>query len=130
MMKNYMTSGALSKGKKSEVNPGAKAATSFPGEEAVMLICGGPVPHESWHKLKLMSWTDNAVSPAMPEYLQWPKSLITFDWTDHPYCVSKLGRFPLIVDWLVNGGSGLNLMDGGSVLNRMYLNTFEGLGLG
>jgi hypothetical protein len=47
MMKNIMTSRALSKGKKPEGEPGGKAVTPFPGEEVVMSIYGGPVPHES-----------------------------------------------------------------------------------
>jgi hypothetical protein len=40
MMKNFMTSGALAKGKKPEGDPGEKGATPFPGEEAVMTIYG------------------------------------------------------------------------------------------
>jgi hypothetical protein len=44
MMKNYMTSEALTKGKKPEGDLGGKA-TPIPEEEAVMSIYGGPVPH-------------------------------------------------------------------------------------
>jgi hypothetical protein len=49
---------------------------------------------------------------------------------DHPNGIPKSGRFPLIVDQLV-GMTQLTkaLMDGGSGLNLMYLDTFEGLGL-
>jgi hypothetical protein len=49
---------------------------------------------------------------------------------DHPDSVPKPGRFPLILNPLV-GMTRLTkaLMDGGSVLNLMYLNTIEGLGL-
>jgi hypothetical protein len=46
MMKNYKTSGALSKGKKHEGDSGGgggEVVTPFPGEEAVY---GGPIPHE------------------------------------------------------------------------------------
>jgi hypothetical protein len=38
MMKNFMTSGALSKGKKPEGDPGGKGVAPFPREEAVMSI--------------------------------------------------------------------------------------------
>jgi hypothetical protein len=38
MMKNFMTSGALSKGEKPEGDPGGKGAVPFPEEEAVMAI--------------------------------------------------------------------------------------------
>jgi hypothetical protein len=58
------------------------------------------------------------------------ESLITFDQTDHSNCVLKPRRFPLILDPLV-GTTWLMkaLMDGGSHLKLMYLDTFEGLGL-
>jgi hypothetical protein len=48
---------------------------------------------------------------------------------DHPDSIPKPGRFPLIVDPLVRTTQlTKNLMDGGSGLNLMYLDTFEGLG--
>jgi hypothetical protein len=34
-----------------------------------MSIYGGPIPDESWRKLKLMSQEVNTMSPATPEYL-------------------------------------------------------------
>jgi hypothetical protein len=131
MIKNFMTSGALSKGKKPERDLGRKGATPFLGEEAVMLIYGGPVPHDSQRKLKLTSREVNTVSQATSVYLRWFESPITFDRTDHPDYVLKPGSFPLIVDPLVEMTRLTKaFMDGGSVLNLMYLNTFEGLGLG
>jgi hypothetical protein len=49
---------------------------------------------------------------------------------DHLDIIAKLGRFPLIVDALVGTTRLTNaLMDGGSGLNLIYLNMFEGLGL-
>jgi hypothetical protein len=131
MMKNFMTSGALSKGKKPEGDLEERTTAPFPGEEEVMSIHGGSVPHESLCKLKLMSWAVNAVSPATPEYLWWSKSSINFDLTDHPDCVLKLGRFPLIVDPLVRTTRLTKaLRDWGIGLNLMYLDTFDWLGLG
>jgi hypothetical protein len=69
MLRNFMTLGALSKGKKPEGGPGGKAVTPFLGEEVIMSINGGLIPHESWRKLKLTSQEVNVVSPATPEYL-------------------------------------------------------------
>jgi hypothetical protein len=67
---------------------------------------------------------------AVSEYLRWSKSLFTFDRTDHSDSIPKLERFPLIVDPLVEMTQPTKaLMDGGSGLNLMYLDTFEGLGL-
>jgi hypothetical protein len=95
-----------------------------------MLIYGGPIPHESRHKLKLTSQAVNAVCPTTPEYLRWSKFLISFDWMDHPNSIPKLGRFPLIIDPLV-GMTQLTkaLMGGSSGLNLMYLDTFKVPGL-
>jgi hypothetical protein len=132
MIKNYMTMGALTKGKKPKGDPAGKAIVTFPGEEVVMSSYGKPVPHESRCKLKLMSRAVNVISPATSEYLRWSESpiKITFDRTDHSDSIPKPGRFPLIVDRLV-GTTQLTkaLMDGGNGLNLIYLDTFEGLGL-
>jgi hypothetical protein len=70
------------------------------------------------------------MSPTAQEYLRWSDSLITFDRMDHPDCIPKPGRFPLVVDPLV-GMTRLTkvLMDGGNSLNLMYPDTFDGLGL-
>jgi hypothetical protein len=94
MMKNFLTLGALSKGKKPRGDQGRRGMTPFPREEVVMSIYSGPITHESRRKVKLMSWEVNTMSPATPEYLRWSKSLITFDQTDHLNCVPMPGRFP------------------------------------
>jgi hypothetical protein len=130
MMKNYMTTGTFARAKKPEDEPTRKAAAPFLEEKAVMSIYGGPTPHESWCKLKLTGRVINVVSPAVSEYLCWSESPISFDSIDHLDSISKTGRLPLIVELLV-GTTRLTkvLMDRGSGLNLMYLNTFEGLGL-
>jgi hypothetical protein len=67
------------------------------------------------------------MSLATPEYLRWSESPITFDRTDHPDCIPKPGRFPLIVDLVVRTTQLTKaLMDGRSGLNLMYLDTFDG----
>jgi hypothetical protein len=130
MMKNYMTTMTFARGKKSEGDTMGKAATPLPKEKPGMWIYSWPNPHESRRKLKLTYWAINVVSLAVLEYLGWSESLISFDQIDHLDSIPKLGRFPLIVDLLV-GTTWLTkaLMDGGSGLNLMYLDTFEGLGL-
>jgi hypothetical protein len=107
-----------------------KAATAFPEGKVVMSIYGGHAPYEFNHKLKLTSQAINATSPATLEYLQWSKSQFTFDRTNHPDSITMPGRFLLVVNPLV-GTTRLTkaLMEGGSGLNIMYLETFEGLGL-
>jgi hypothetical protein len=98
MMKNYMTTGALTKGKMPEGDPRGYAITPFTKEEVVMSIYGTPIPHESQCKLKLTSQVVNVVSSATPEYYRWSKSRITFNWTNHPDCIPKPRRFSIIVD--------------------------------
>jgi hypothetical protein len=95
-----------------------------------MSIYGRPVPHESYHKHKLKGQAVNTVSLATPEYLRWSESPITFHRIDHSDCIPKSKTFHIIVDPLVRMTRLTKaLMDGGSGLNLMYLNTFEGLGL-
>jgi hypothetical protein len=53
MMKNYMTTRTIARGKRSEDDSTGKAATPFHDEKAVMSIYGGPTSHESQRKLKL-----------------------------------------------------------------------------
>jgi hypothetical protein len=64
MMKNYMTMGTFAKGKKPKGDLEGKAAMPFPGEEVVMSIYVGSIPHKSCRKLKLMSQGINAISTA------------------------------------------------------------------
>jgi hypothetical protein len=79
-----------------------------------MSIYGGLVPHETLCKLNLTSQEVNALSLATLEYLRWSESPITFDQTDYPDYVLKLGRFPLIVDPLARTTRlTKGLMDGG-----------------
>jgi hypothetical protein len=130
MMKNYMTTGIFAKGKRPDGDSAGKVAAPFPKEKVVMLIYGGPAHHESWCKLKLTGWAINVVSVVVPVYLRWSESPISFDWMDHLDSIPKLGRFPLIVDplvrmtWLTKA-----LIDWGSGLNLVYVDTFEGMGL-
>ena len=58
---------------------------------------------------------------AMPTFLPWLESAITFDRTDHLESISQSRRYPLMVD-LIIGTKRLTmvLMDGGSGFNIMY----------
>jgi hypothetical protein len=69
MMKNYMTIGTLTKGKRHEGDSVGKVVTPFHEEMAAMSIYGGPFPHESWCKLKLIGQAINVVSTMVLEYL-------------------------------------------------------------
>jgi hypothetical protein len=130
MMKNYLTTGTFSRGKKPKGDSTRKEATPFLEEKAVMSIYSEPAPHESQCKLKRTDWAINAVNPAAPEYFRWSEYPTTFDQIDHPDSIRKPRRFPLIINPLARTTQLTKaLLDGGSSLNLMYLNTFEGLGL-
>ena len=66
------------------------------------------------------------VEPATPTFLQWSKSAITFDRTDHMESVPQLGLYSLMVNPII-GTKRLTkvLMDGGSGLNIMYTKTLN-----
>ena len=65
---------------------------------------------------------------AVPSFLSWSESLITFDQRDHPSCVARPGRYPLVVDPIVCKKRLTKvLMDGGSGLNILYIDTLDAM---
>ena len=61
---------------------------------------------------------------AVPSFLRWSKSPITFDQRDHPSHITRPGRYPLIVDPIVRKKCLTKvLMDGGSDLNILFIDT-------
>ena len=65
---------------------------------------------------------------AVPSFLSWSESLITFDQRDHPSHVVRLGCYPLIVDPIIHKKHLTKvLMDGGSVLNILYVDTLNAM---
>ena len=71
-----------------------------------------------------------STKPATPTFLRWSESTITFNQTDHPKSVPQPGRYPLVVDpivdtkWLTKV-----LMDGGSSLNILYAKMLDAMGI-
>ena len=65
---------------------------------------------------------------AIPSFLSWSKSPITFDQRDHDSQVAKPGCYPLIVDPIVRKKHLTKvLMDGGSGLNILYVDTLDAM---
>ena len=61
---------------------------------------------------------------AVPSFLSWSESPITFDQRDYPSHVARPGRYPLIVDPIIRKKHLTKvLMDGGSGLNILYIDT-------
>ena len=65
---------------------------------------------------------------AIPSFLCWSESPITFDQRDHPSHIARPGRYPLIVDPIVCKKHLTKvLMDGGSDLNILYVDTLDAM---
>jgi hypothetical protein len=81
-------------------------------------------------RLKVAHREVYVAEPVIPRYLQWSEFPIVFDCRDHSNKIPHLGIYPLIVEPIV-GSKRLTkvLMDGGSSLNIMYVETFDGLGI-
>jgi hypothetical protein len=67
---------------------------------------------------------------ATPIYLDWSDRAITFDQDDHPDYTPNPESYPLVADPII-GNTRLTkvLMDGGSSLNIVYVNTLELMGV-
>ena len=65
---------------------------------------------------------------AVPSFLSWSESPITFDQRDHPSHVARPGRYPLIVNPIIRKKRLTKvLMDGGSGLNILYADTLDAM---
>jgi hypothetical protein len=120
----------MAKGADHEKKPEEPKGDFPEAHKEVNYIYGGPDSYESRRKQKLTTQEVMAVSPTTLEYLKWSEVPITFDRSDHPNFVQKLGRYPLIVSPIIKYVK-LNrvLIDGGSYLNILFLKTFDQMGL-
>ena len=69
-----------------------------------------------------------AAETAVPSFLSWSESPITFDQRDHPSYIARPGRYPLVVDPIIRKKCLTKvLMDGGSGLNILYVDTIDAM---
>ena len=69
-----------------------------------------------------------AAEIVVPSFLSWSDSSITFDQRDHPSHVARPGRYPLVIDPIVRKKRPTEvLMDGGSGLNILYVDTLDAM---
>src|SRR3954465_2855768 len=76
----------------------------------------------------------NATMPAVPQYMHWSDSDISWSRRDHPRIFPNPGNYPLVVDALVVGPKfscklSRVIIDGGSTINILYRDTMIKLGL-
>jgi len=98
--------------------------------DGCLMIFRGSAAYDSKHHQKLTCCETYTAKPAMPTFLRWSESTITFDRTDHPESVLQPGRYLLMVDPII-GTKWLSkvLMDEGSGLNIMYVETLDAMGI-
>ena len=65
---------------------------------------------------------------AVPSFLRWLESSITFDQRDHPSHIARLGHYPLIIDPVVRKKRLTKvLMDGDNGLNILYVDILDAM---
>ena len=81
-------------------------------------------------KAKKSAWRAlNATVPKVPQYVKWSEKPVTWDRKDHPDVVPK-EHYALVVNPLIDGYEFTKcLMDGGSSLNIMYVETLMKMNL-
>ena len=105
-----------------------KDGDSFPDPEECIMIFGGSDAIYSKRQHKVRYREACAAETAVPSFLSWSESPITFDQRDHPSCVARPGRYPLIVDPIVRKKRLTKvLMDGGSGRNILYIDTLDAM---
>ncbi|KAI5014770.1 hypothetical protein ZWY2020_056160 [Hordeum vulgare] len=102
------------------------AGTSgYPSIEATIMIFADV---ERKRRLKVIHREVNMAASAVTKYLDWAKTRVTFDQSDHPASIATPGRHALVVDPAVNGFRLRKvLMDGGSGLNIIYVDTLKAM---
>jgi hypothetical protein len=106
-MKHYYSGGAQGKGdpsKRPEDNKGygREKDDNFPVINNCFMIFGGPAAYDSRRQRKLERREVYTAELAMPAFLDWSGSAITFDCDDHPNHVPQPGRYPLVVDPIID----------------------------
>ena len=105
-----------------------KDRDGFPDLEECIMIFGGSDAIWSKRQHKVRYREACAAETAVPAFLSWSESLITFNQRDHPSHVARPGCYPLIVDPIVRKNYLTKvLMDGGSGLNILYVDTLDAM---
>ena len=69
-----------------------------------------------------------AAETSVPSFLSWSDSPITFYQRDHPSHIAQSGCYPFIVDPIVRKKHLTKvLMDGGSGVNILYVDTLDAM---
>ena len=135
MLKKYFDSLGLKKDDqkkdKGDNKGGSKDDDGFLIVHDCYMIYGGPATQLTSRQRKREHREVFAATMAVPQYLSWSSTPITFDCDDHPNPVVSPSVYPLVIDpIIINARLSKVLMDGGSSLNIIYLETLDLLGIG
>jgi hypothetical protein len=109
---------------------GSKDDDGFPAVHDCYMIYGEPTTQLTSRQHKREHQEVFVARMAVPQYLNWSSSPITFDRDNHPNRIIRLDVYPLVVDpIIVNTRLSKVLMDGGSSLNIIYVGTLNLLGI-
>ena len=82
----------------------------------------------SKHQHKVRYREACAAETAVPSFLSWSESLITFDQRDDPSHVMRPGRYPHVIEPIIRKKClTKELMDEGSDLNILYVDTLNAM---
>jgi len=134
MLKKYFDSLGLKKDDqrkdKSDDKGGSKDDEGFPTVHDCYMIYSGPSTQLTSRQCKRECREVFAAWMAVPQYLNWSSTPITFDRDDHPDRVVAPGVYQLVVDPIIINTRLLKvLMDGSRSLNIIYLETLDLLGI-
>ena len=100
----------------------------FPDANECIMIFGGSDAIWTKYQHKVCYRETCTIETVVPSFLSWSESPITFDQRDHPSDVVRPRCYPLIVDPIVHKKCLTKvLMDGGSGLNILYVDTLDAL---
>ena len=105
-----------------------KDGDGFLDPEECLMIFGGSDAIYSKRQQKVRYREACVAKMVIPSFLSWSESLITFDQRDHPSHIARPRRYPLVVDPIIRKKRLTKvLMDGGSDLNILYVDTLDAM---
>ena len=79
----------------------AEKDNGFPMPNGCLMIFGGSVAYDSKRRQKVARSEVYTAEPAMPAFLRWSESAVTFNRTNHLDSIPHPGRYPLVVDPII-----------------------------
>ena len=105
-----------------------KDGDGFPYPKECIMIFGVSDAIWSKHQHKVRYREACTTETAIPSFLSWSESPITFDQRDRPSHIARPKCYPLVVDPIIRKKRLTKvLMDGGSGLRILYIDTLDAM---